>query len=372
MGNQKDDLEKTRYLEQQVISLTRDKKQLLTHLHWLSRQLTHSRHENMPCGLESETESMSLEEGNGAKSESCVATRSEAVTLFDPGKGFEFFDTPQHLPKTHVVGKSQNISESENNDRLMDAQEDSKIAKKISQHMQRLRNTVLALKEKVTKNYETCDSIFQLSFQNIRHPKEPRSYSLWESNEQDVKFSLLKPRQGLNSPRNSGFYSLEDHYKLQGNAPSEQYSTSYKNASSVSSTECAYRETPGLNKFPVSCSSTDTLSRDKRTLSRSLSDQQTTFTSLPAKHCEHSSLRRESHRQNYSRPTAVDKSGNSKCRTAVADSRENPMRFSSLENSVNHREMNCKTDINQLVLSNKLVLSHTAFPGRHVDESLTS
>jgi len=363
MGNPQDDLEKTQYLEQQVISLTRDKKQLLTHLHWLSRQLaTHSRHENMPCRLESETESMSLEEGNGAKSESYVATRSASGAFFDQGKRVECFDTPQHVQKTHVIGRSQNISKSENNDRPMDVVEDSKTEQQISQHMHRLRTAILTLKERVTKNYETCDSIFQLSFQNIRHPKEPRSYSLWENNEQDYKFSPMKPNESLNSPRSSGLHSLEDDYKLQGNAPSEHSSTLYKNDSTVSLTELAYRRTP---KSLVNSSLIETSSRDKRTLSRSLSDQQNTCASLPAKHCEHLSFRRENRRQIYSRPTAKDELDNVKCRAVIADNQEN--HFSSLENPAKQRETSCNTDISQLVLHD------TAFPGRHVvDKSLVS
>ena len=178
-------------LEQQVMTLTREKKQLLTHLHWLSRQqndvLCPAKYTEDP---EDAFSKVSLEEGNVNTCDAVLVTTKVRCR----------------------VGRS--VSEEKATRATGKARHSNSTTQQLIDRLRGLKMGLLQVSRRVTKNNDLCDVIFQLSFQNLRHPYEPRSYSNWPSYEENKSLSvtsLEKCRDGFDvvaEPR-MGFCSLE-------------------------------------------------------------------------------------------------------------------------------------------------------------------
>ena len=75
-----------------------------------------------------------------------------------------------------------------------------------------MRQKLHEAKKRVSCNNDLSDMIFQLSFQNLRHPYEPQSYSNWSSNDGTYSLSftsLDKSRTVCRRQSRIGYYSLE-------------------------------------------------------------------------------------------------------------------------------------------------------------------
>lgn len=361
MGSVQHDAGKSLYLEQQIISLTRDKKQLMTHLHWLSRQRAEqSRHDDIGKNVKKEAESVSLEEGIGAKFEPFLARFSRSSECLWPEKTCEVVDDAADVQATCIVQNAQDVSENE--ECIMGMVRDQKLERQLTEKnltdeqckekhlitkLKRLKATMLAVKEIVVKNNETCNSIFQLSFQNIKHPNEPRCYSMWSSCDEEHISSLVRSQESLNCLINSGYRSLDYCPELQNsevNFPYECHGILKKKTSP----ELFIRGKDGLNQHSASLSSFELANRDKPPLSRSLSSQETKF--LPSEGGFFESLPLAKGSQKSHLPTFATKSDlhSFNCDTRITDYEITPLHFSVVEHATRRQEHSGSQDNSQL------------------------
>ena len=290
-----DDCDKAKLLEQEVLSLTRDKKQLMTHLHWLSRQRgEQSQCDSLPSRFDDvAAKKLSLEEGNASSFDSHVAglhlargkrfeviSRNESVDDRYVGEGKYLEETP-HLGEKKLLEESR--YETYGNGRkeaLVGLQGDGSSEEELIERLNRLKILMLQVKQVAAKNRDACDSIFQLSFQNFRHPNEPRSYSLWSSCEDEIIppwSSPARSQECLNMQIGAatGYRSLETYpFPVGLNASGMCHCSLGKRNSSISSPELFLGKNCELRPVATQHSLNSTMKREVCGLSRSLSDQE--------------------------------------------------------------------------------------------------
>ena len=282
-------------LEQQVISLTREKKQLMTHLHWLTRQRNDPSLPEDDCSqLDAKVFRMSLEEGSNT---TIQAQSSNASSILCSGpslvrsKRFECVSRNESIDDAACLGKKSaqenNHGEGEHKD-----VENTKVPKgkhtspaAIINRLRSLKEAMLAVKMTATKSNSLCDTIFQLSFQNLRHPNEPRSYSNWSSYDEESALSLKFLGNTSQIPTwlqesKFGYRSLET-YPQKSRSPVDDFELEFdgwaRKKSSTSSPELfPAKEKVFDNYFPrLSKASLSRSQRESMLFTRSLSDQQT-------------------------------------------------------------------------------------------------
>ena len=367
MGSLRDEAEKALYLEQQVLSLTRDKKQLMTHLHWLSRQREEqSSIDSIGKRLEKGAKKLSLEEGNGFDSHLAGSTNHGACLA--RGQRFEYFsrsasvDNAANGEYLYTEGGLKEIGKMPDKEKAIKLHTVNE--KELLERMKRLKATMLAVKQIVTKNNETCDSIFQLSFQNFRHPNEPRSYSMWSSCDEERIMSsppLVKSQESMNYLMNTGYRSLENY-------PNEQiggkdafhpcHSSLFKKKSSISSPELFLGEKYKLNDLMMNSVSSELGNKDSSCLSRSLSDQDSNYRSRMGSCFGNLSLGKGAAKPVFSTLTSAEDLENDQCSTRVIHDVSHPIHFSSLGQMIRQPENSPNEE------SNRLVLASSSFPCR--------
>ena len=375
--------QKSWYLEQQIIALTRDKKQLMTHLHWLSRQRAEQcGHDYIPCQLESETRNVSLEEGSRAKLKSLLArfSKSDACSTCE-----EMCEAVDDSIVENPPDMSQSNSHDEYREQLREKQFTEKqfkgrepkekqiserklTEKQLKEKLEGLKTMLLAVREIAAKNNETCDSIFQLSFQNIKHPNEPRSYRMWSSHDEEHISSLVKSQESMNVLKSSGYRSLQNHPELQNgelNTSSESQVKAKKGDISNSSLQVYDAEESGSNEYSGNPSSFETPSKTCSPLSRSLSDLENMRRPSPGEHLEHLMMARGNPKPFFSTFTNADLQS-TRSNTHNTDFQTVPYQCNSLGRTVRQRATESSEDVG---LS---FLSATASSTRPYSENLIS
>ena len=368
MGGMEHDVGKSWYLEQQIISLTRDKKQLMTHLHWLSRQRAEqSRHDYMRKNVSNEAKNVSLEEGTGAKFESFLARFSRSGEFLSGENRSEVEDEAAGVQTTCGVGNSQDDSENDESDIVMGMVRDQNVEKQLTEmkitevqckeknlvaKLKRLKATMLSVKEIVVKNNEACNRIFQLSFQNIKHPKEPKCYSMWSSYDEEDTSSLVKSQESLNCFMTSGYRSLDYYAGLQKDEVSFPYEChgilQKKKKTSISSPELFIRGKDGLNQYSSSLSSFEMMNRDQPPLSRSLSGKEAKFMLSEGRCSESLPLSRGSEKACLSASGTENDLRSFNCNTHLTHYQTSPLHFSLVEHAARRPEHYGSDDSSQV------------------------
>ena len=137
-------------LEKQIQALTTEKKQYMTHVHWLTNKIEKTRHVES-SNLSSPTSKsikhslscVSLEEGSGISNGTDDGVRTGTVenTVADKISG-----------RTALLIKN----------------------------LKKIKEDMVAAKSILQEDKQICDSIYQNAVQKVRHPREPKSYSEWD------------------------------------------------------------------------------------------------------------------------------------------------------------------------------------------------
>lgn len=370
-GNVRDEAGKAKYLEQQVMTLTRDKKQLMTHLHWLSRQRADQiRNDSLPAKLDSRGKRVSLEEGNATSFDSSVA----GIANLTRGKRFDC------VSRSESVDNAVEQMQLGTAGKVEDSRTDVNHERELVERLQRLKSLMLQVKQVVVKSNEACDSIFQLSFQNLKHPNEPRSYSIWSSCDDENLSSwssLVKSQEHMNAPVNAitGYRSLENYSfipKLDNDVSSICHCYLKKRNSSLSSPELFLGRQLGFGESLAQYPSPDITKREPSTLSRSLSDQETKklLSSNFLGHCMQAKVRAK---PVFSTLTSADDSENSPGSTHISDEICKSSNFSSLGQVIRQPEVNEDLTMNQNEDDSLAVLTPSSYPsGKFYSENLIS
>eukprot|EP00794_Sanderia_malayensis_P003792 gene3792-4315_t len=233
---------KIHQLERELMIANRENKQLKTHLHWLSRQCSSESIDEMYKNGSFMRRQLSLEEGQKVSIGALNLLKSEAGN-----NRKDHFNQPNAKPERHGANK------------------DCKPINIITR-LKALKSILLTAKQKVRNNNELSDTIFQLSFQNLRHPFEPQSYSNWSSSEGFTSLSLSASldrsnREHYPQALKFGFHSLEGYSMTENNKDSLYNSSVYRRQTSSSSPEINFisdmystTTTPPENSlYPDSC-----------------------------------------------------------------------------------------------------------------------
>eukprot|EP00112_Aurelia_sp_Birch-Aquarium-sp1_P006449 Seg1712.9 transcript_id=Seg1712.9/GoldUCD/mRNA.D3Y31 product="hypothetical protein" protein_id=Seg1712.9/GoldUCD/D3Y31 len=276
------------------MSLTREKKQLMTHLHWLSRHRS-AEQARPDSGYEDHLErvqKVSLEEGNGTPYDSQLSQASSNCSSLVRSNRIEVFSREGSMDVA-LPNKDRNLRGEQHlelfngaaNQRGGATKAEDVNPRNLLSRIKKLKADMLNVKRIAAKNNDLCDVIFQLSFQNLRHPNEPKSYSNWSSYDDDKMLSwnsLEKSHDNVNwqpGPRH-GYRSLEFYpqgNKDSDNDPAITYDLWAKKKSSISSPELfpAKRMTLDEYMFHISQAASMKVNGDGHpSLNRSLSDRQ--------------------------------------------------------------------------------------------------
>ena len=274
------------------MSLTREKKQLMTHLHWLSRHrgVEQARPDSGFGDRVERVQKVSLEEGNGTPYESQLSHASSNGSSLVRSSRIEVFSREGSVDLA-LPNRDKGLRGDQHLDLLDGAanqkggatKADDLNPRNLLSRIKKLKADMLNVKRIAAKNNDLCDVIFQLSFQNLRHPNEPKSYSNWSSYDDDKMLSwnsLEKSCDNVNwqqEPRH-GYRSLEFYPNKDGDYdPAISYDLWAKKKSSISSPELYPTKRMTLDEymFHISQAASMKVSADGHpSLSRSLSDRQ--------------------------------------------------------------------------------------------------